>query len=102
MDFPVSRGTPINPGNTLKRYIRPAATAAGIVIGGWHDLGNTLNTTLRRDGVDPGMRSTILGQSGTSLAMDGCDHPDASDFTQPLAVVTGRLLQSVTKTASTT
>jgi integrase len=98
--FRSRRGTPINPGNALKRYIRPAAKAAGIVIGGWHDLRHTLNTTLRRDGVDPGVRSRILGQSGTSLATDVYDHPDASDCTQPLAVVAGRLLQDVTKTAS--
>jgi integrase len=98
--FGSSNNTPIDPGNALKRYIRPAAKALGISIGGWHDLRQTLNTTLRRDGVDPGVRFRILGQSGTSLAMDVYDHPDASDFTQPLAVVAGRLLQSVTKTAS--
>ena len=100
--FRSSNNTPIDPGNALRRYIRPAAKALGISIGGWHDLRHTLNTTLRRDGVDPGVRPRILGQSGTSLAMDVYDHPDASDFTQPLAVVAGRLLQSVTKTASGT
>jgi integrase len=93
-------GTPINPGNALKRYIRPAAKAAGISIGGWHDLRHTLNTTLRRNGVDAGVRSRILGQSGISLATDVYDHPDASDFEQPLAVVAERLLQSCDKNES--
>jgi integrase len=92
--FRSRRGTCINPGNALKRYIRPAAEALGIHIGGWHDFRHTLNTTLRRDGTDPGVRARILGQSGTSLATDVYDHPDASDFVQPLAVVAGRLLPS--------
>jgi integrase len=72
--FRSRRGTPINPGNAFNRYIRPAAKALGINIGGWHDIRHTLNTTLRRDGVDPGVRSRILGQSGTSLATDIYDH----------------------------
>jgi integrase len=94
--------TPIDPKNALRRYVRPAAKALGISIGGGHDLRHTLNTTLRRDGVDPGVRSRILGQSGTSLATDIYDHPDTSDFEQPLAVVAGRLLPNVTNNASTT
>ena len=99
--FRSRKNTPIDPRNALKRYIRPAAKELGIALGGWHDFRHTLNTTLRRDGVDPGVRGRILGQSGTSLATDIYDHPDASDFEQPLAVVAGRLLPSVTKNAST-
>jgi hypothetical protein len=34
--------------------------------------------------------------------MDVYDHPDASDFGQPLAVVARRLLQNATKNASAT
>jgi integrase len=98
--FESRNGTPINPGNALKRYIRPVANELGIAIGGWHDLRHTLTTNLRRNGVDARVRSGILGHSGVSLAMDVYDHPDASDFRQPLAVVAERLLQSVTKTAS--
>jgi integrase len=30
--------TPVNPGNALKRYIRPAVKGLGISLGGWHDL----------------------------------------------------------------
>lgn len=99
--FRSRNNTPIDPGNVLKRYVRPAAKELGIAIGGWHDFRHTLNTTLRRDGVDPGVRSRILGQSGTSLATDVYDHPDTSDFEQPLAVVAARLLPSVTKNGST-
>lgn len=37
-----STPTPINPGNALKRYIRPAVRSLGIKIGGWHDFRHTL------------------------------------------------------------
>lgn len=95
--FESRNGTPINPGNVLKRYIRPAAANLGISLGGWHDTRHTLDTTLRRNGVDPRVRADILGHSGVSLAMNVYDHPDVSDYEQPLAVVAAQLLQSVTK-----
>jgi integrase len=37
-----STPTPINPGNALKRYVRPALRLLGIKIGGWHDFRHTL------------------------------------------------------------
>jgi integrase len=46
-------GTPINPGNALKRYIRPVADELGISLGGWHDFRHTLTTIMRRNGVHP-------------------------------------------------
>jgi integrase len=42
--------TPLNPGNALKRYIRPVARELGIAIGGWHDFRHTLTTGLLRSG----------------------------------------------------
>ena len=44
--FPSRKGTPINPGNALKRYIRPVARKLGIEMGGWHDFRHTLSTRL--------------------------------------------------------
>ena len=41
-------GTPLNPGNALKRHVRPAAEKLGIWLGGWHDFRHTLSTKLRR------------------------------------------------------
>jgi integrase len=37
-------GTPVNPGNVLKRYVRPIVKDLGIKIGGWHDFRHTLAT----------------------------------------------------------
>jgi integrase len=41
-------GTPVNPGNALKRYLRPAVEALGLAIGGWHDFRHTLSTKSAR------------------------------------------------------
>lgn len=92
-----SREAPVNPGNALKRYVRPAAEKIGIALGGWHDFRHTLTTTMRRSGVHPKVISGILGHSRVNLAMDVYDHADVEDFKQPLAVVAGDLLRSVTK-----
>jgi hypothetical protein len=51
--FQSEAGTPINPGNALRHYVRPAAMSLGIVFGGWHDFRDTLSTTLRRSGFTP-------------------------------------------------
>jgi integrase len=36
--FESANGTPVNPGNALKRYVRPVVRSLGIKIGGWHDF----------------------------------------------------------------
>jgi integrase len=77
-------GTPVNPGNALKRYIRKAAHPLGIQLGGWHDFRHTLTTTLRRAQVHPKVISGILGHTRVNLAMDVYDHADVQDFEQPL------------------
>jgi len=90
-------GTPVNPGNALKRYVRPTATKLGILLGGWHDFRHTLTTTMRRSGVHPKVISGILGHSKVDLAMNVYDHADVEDFRQPLSLVAGDLLRNVTK-----
>jgi integrase len=97
--FQSREGTPINPGNALKRYVRPAAEALEISIGGWHDFRHTVTTTMRRSGVHPKVISGILGHSGVELAMNTYDHTDVEDFRQPLEHVAGELLRNVTKLA---
>ena len=90
-------GTPVNPGNALKRYVRPLAKELGIRLGGWHDFRHTLTTTMRRNGVHPKVISSILGHSRVNLAMDTYDRTTTDDLRQPLAQVAGTLLPSVTK-----
>jgi integrase len=87
----------VNPGNALKRYVRPIAAKLGILLGGWHDFRHTLTTTMRRSGVHPKVISGILGHSRVDLAMNVYDHPDVEDFKQPLSLVAEDLLRNVTK-----
>lgn len=87
-------GTPINPGNALKRCVRPAARKCGIVIGGWHDFRHALSTKLRRDGVHPKVISDILGHSRVNIAMDVYDRTEVNDFVLPLAVVGSELVSN--------
>lgn len=99
--FQSREGTPVNPGNALKRYVRPAVTELGIAIGGWHDFRHSLTTQMRRNGAHPKVISGILGHSKVDLAMNTYDHADVEDFRQPLALVASRLLRDVTKNAAT-
>jgi integrase len=99
--FRSKAGTPINPGNALRRYVRPAAKSLGIVFGGWHDFRHTLSTTLRRAGVHPKVVSGILGHKKVNLAMDVYDRTDVGDFETPLKAVANRLLPNVTQSEAT-
>ena len=87
-------GTSLNPGNALKRHVRPAAEKLGIALGGWHDFRHTLSTKLRRSGVHPKVVSDILGHKKVNLAMDVYDRTDVQDFVQPLSLVVSELLPS--------
>lgn len=95
--FRSRKGTPVNPGNALRRYIRPAAANLGITLGGWHDFRHTLSTKMRRKGVHPKVVSSILGHAKVQLAMDCYDRAGVEDFEQPLADVAGELLRNVMK-----
>lgn len=98
--FKSRSGTPFNPGNVFKRYVRPAAKSLGIAIGGWHDFRHSLTTAMRRNGVHLKVISGILGHAKVALAMDVYDHANVEDFRQPLAFVSDELLRNVTKNAA--
>lgn len=85
-------GTPVNPGNALRRYVQPVAKELGIVLGGWHDFRHTLTTTMRRAGVHPKVISGILGHARVSLAMDTYDHATVADFKRPMTDIVKQLL----------
>jgi integrase len=99
--FHSRKHTPINPGNALKRYIRPVAKKLGISLGGWHDFRHTLTTGLLRSGVSPKVVSDILGHSDVQITLDVYDHPNTEDFRAPLESVANQLLRSVTNSVVT-
>jgi integrase len=95
--FRSRESTPINPGNALKRYIRPVAKELGIRLGGWHDFRHTLTTGLLRSGVSPKVVSEILGHADVQVTLDVYDHPEIENFRAPLEAVANQLLRDVTK-----
>jgi integrase len=100
--FRSRENTPINPGNALKRYIRPVTKALGIPLGGWHDFRHTLTTGLLRSGISPKVVSEILGHSDVEITLNVYDHPEIEDFREPLAAVANQLLRDVTKSGVVT
>ena len=87
-----STPTPINPGNALKRYVRPALRLLGIKIGGWHDFRHTLGTTLRKQGWSAKVRADIPGHSSLQVTDGVYDHADQSDFREALGTIASELL----------
>jgi integrase len=89
--------TPVNPGNVLKRYVRPVAERLGIPLGGWHDLRHTLTTGLLKDRVSAKIVSDILGNSDVKITLDTHCHTEVEDFREPLREVAAQLLPDVMK-----
>jgi len=85
-------GTPIDHNNGRRRYLKPAAAAVGVQIGGWHDFRHTLSRTLRRAGVHPVVIKDTLGHSKVDLAMNVYDKASAEDIRAGLRVVSKKLL----------
>ncbi len=73
-------------------YLKPAAAAVGVQIGGWHDFRHTLSRTLRRAGVHPVVNEDTLGHSKVDLAMNVYDKASAEDIRAGLRVASEKLL----------
>lgn len=84
-------GTPINPGNALRRYVRPVVSKLGINIGGWHDFRHTLTTRLRKLGWAPKVISQIVGHSSIRVTEEIYDHADSDDFRSALGDIADQL-----------
>lgn len=91
-------GTPVNPGNALKRYVRPVAEGLGIELDGWHAFRRTVATTLLRRGESAKLVSDILGNS-VEILLKSYDLPEFANFRAPLVQVAETLLPSVTNPA---
>lgn len=92
-------GTPVNPGNALKRYVRPIAKELGIDLDGWHAFRRSVATALLRSGESAKLVSGILGNS-VEILLKAYDLPEVENFRAPLAQVAGTLLPNVTNSAS--
>ena len=75
MVFQSRNGTPINPCNARRRFLKPAAKELGIKLCGWHDFRHS------------------FGHKKVNLAMDVYDRSNLQDFEQALrSTVTGSQL----------
>ena len=89
--FRSRKGTPINPGNVLRRYLHPATEAVGVRIGGFHDFRHTLYRTMRREGVKPRVISDVLGHEGVNVGATVYDRANRSDLRDALSVMSKQL-----------
>ena len=96
--FQTAKGTPVNPGNALKRYLRAVLRELDIPLGGWRDFRHTATTEMIEKGFSPKVVSEILGHSDVGLTLNVYDHPNIESFRQPLNEAAKQFLPSVAKT----
>ena len=94
-------GTPINPGNALKRYVRPVVKNLGIEIGGWHDFRHTLVTRSLKKWPTK-VISEMVGHSDVHTTLRVYQHIETEDFRGPMNELADELLCDVTKSSSAT
>jgi integrase len=90
--FHARGGVPLNPGNALKRYIRPVAKELKIDLGGWHDFRHTVATSMLRAGHGVKVVSELLGHSDVSITLRTYDHVESDAFRAPLNEAANQLL----------
>lgn len=98
--FRARNGSPVNPGNALKRYVRPAVVELKLAIGGWHDFRHTLSTLLRKRGWSSKVRAEILGHSSIQTTDRVYDHADREDFRAALGEIVSELDRNGPKSES--
>ncbi len=89
--FSSGTGTPVNPGNALRRYVQPVARVLGIKLSGWHDLRHTLATGLIQSGVPTKTVSEILGHANVGITLNTYTHPVMENFRAPLKEMAAQL-----------
>jgi integrase len=94
--FRTSKATPVNPGNVLKRKIRPVLEELGIMIGGWHDFRHTLATTSLKQWPTKFV-SDILARLSVVTTTKVHQHTMTEDFRGPLDQIASQLIPDVTK-----
>jgi integrase len=82
--FASEKGTPVNPGNALRRYVQPIARKLGIKLSGFHDFRHTLATDLINSGVSAKAVSQILGHANVGITLNTYTHLTAENFSGAL------------------
>ena len=97
--FRTSAGTPLDPKNAMNRYVRPAASALGFKLGGWHSFRHAFSTELLKK-YPVKVVSEILGHGDIETTLAIYQHPSVDDRRAPLNEMAIQLLPDVTKSAS--
>jgi len=97
--FRTSVGTPLDPKNAMNRFVRPAATALGFTVGGWHSFRHAFSTQLLRKHPVK-VVSEILGHSDIETTLAIYQHPSVDDRREPLNEMAVQMLPVVTKSVS--
>jgi integrase len=82
--FTSENGTPVNPGNALRRYVQPIARKLGTKLSGFHDFRHTLATDLINSGVSAKAVSQILGHANVGITLNTYTHLTTENFSGPL------------------
>jgi integrase len=87
-------GTPLDDGNMLRRYVKPAAKKLSIHLAGFHDLRHSAATALGiGQGINPKVVSGILGHSTLKETLGTYTHAGAADFAEPLNQLAAAVIQ---------
>ena len=91
--FPSRAGTPINPGNLLKRYVKPAAKKLEIPLVGFHDLRHSATRQLGiGQGTNPKVIQRILGHATLTETLATYTHAETADYAEPLNRLAERVI----------
>lgn len=85
--FTTSVGSPLEPGNILRRSYRPLLSRAGLPAARFHDLRHTAATLLLAEGVHPKIASEMLGHSTVAITLDLYSHVTESLQRQAASVM---------------
>jgi excisionase family DNA binding protein len=94
------KDTPLNLSNVRRRYLHPACAKVGVKVGGWHDFRHTLQSKMRRSGVDPVVRAGVMGHKQVELGPEVYDKASLDEKRAALAFVGRELLAKPLANAS--
>src|SRR5262249_37617362 len=98
--FRTLAGTPLDRRNTMNRQVRPAASALGFKLGGWHNLRHAFSTQLLKK-YPVKVVSEILGHSDIRTTLAIYHSPTVDDRRAPLNEMAVQMLPEVTSSCPT-
>lgn len=92
--FRTHAGTPLIPGNALRRHVKPAAKRLGIPLCGWHDLRHALASWASERGWSPKLTASILGHSDVRTTLQIYTHTTEAGARRAMEEIAQSLLRN--------